>query len=236
MAVLTAAMLTALVSLVWHASNHRDGSLLRVAPVVVPVPPVVREPAVAQAAAAVPGPEIVSPAWVSATAVGSGIPPAAVRAYGSATLRIAHSDPSCRLSWTTLAGIGWVESQHGTLDHRVLGDDGRSSRPIVGPALDGSGAVARMRTPDGSWVRAVGPLQFLPSTWGRWASDGDGDGVRDPDDLDDAAFAAGRYLCAAGGDLSTGPGWSTAVLAYNHAATYVRAVYDAAVAYADRTS
>jgi hypothetical protein len=45
-----------------------------------------------------------------------------------------------------------------------------------------------------------------------------------------------RYLCADGYDLTSGPGWSAAVFAYNHARVYVDAVYAAASAYADRTS
>jgi membrane-bound lytic murein transglycosylase B len=44
------------------------------------------------------------------------------------------------------------------------------------------------------------------------------------------------HLCASGDDLSTGPGWTAAVLSYNHSDDYVRAVYDAATAYAERTS
>jgi membrane-bound lytic murein transglycosylase B len=87
----------------------------------------------------------------------------------------------------------------------------------------------------GTWQRATGPLQLLPSTWARWGSDGDGDGVADPQDLDDAAYAAARYLCASRGDLGTGRGWSTAVFSYNHSTAYVRSVHDAAQAYADRT-
>src|SRR3546814_10762281 len=84
--------------------------------------------------------------------------------------------------------------------------DGRSSRPILGPALDGRPGFAAIRsTPesatwhgDSTWDHAVGPLQFIPSTWSRWAADGDGDGASDPNDIDDAAYAAGRYLCADG--------------------------------------
>lgn len=177
----------------------------------------------------------VSAAWVARTAAAAGIPAPAVRAYGAATLREAAADPGCHLGWTTLAGIGWVESQHGTLGGARLGVDGRSSRRIDGPVLDGSGDVAAVPGSTGSWERATGPLQFLPSTWARWGSDGDGDGVADPQDLDDAAYAAARYLCASGGDLGTGPGWSAAVFSYNHSTTYVRSVYDAAQAYADRT-
>jgi len=79
----------------------------------------------------------------------------------------------------------------------------------------------------------VGPLQFLPSTWAQWGADGDGDGVTDPQDLDDAAYAAGRYLCADGGDLAEGPAWQQAVFSYNHSASYVAAVYAVALRFSD---
>jgi membrane-bound lytic murein transglycosylase B len=117
----------------------------------------------------------------------------------------------------------------------VLANDGRPDPPVFGPPLDGRRGLAAIRTRGGGWERAAGPLQFLPSTWQRWAADGDGDGVLDPQDLDDASLAAGRYLCSAGGDLETGEGWVAAVRAYNHADAYVRAVYEAASAYASRT-
>jgi hypothetical protein len=144
----------------------------------------------------------------------------AARAYARAQLA---RPQGCELGWTTLAGIGWVESQHGTLDGRTLADDGTSSTPIVGPALGGG------------LDHAYGPMQFLPSTWARWASDGDGDGTADIDDLDDAAMTAMRYLCGTGQDLATGAGWSAAVFAYNHSQDYVDQVYVAATAYAQRT-
>ena len=133
---------------------------------------------------------------------------------------------SCGLGWTTLAGIGWVESQHGTIGGRSLDAAGRPSTPILGPALDGSGPVAAIRANasssrlhgDPDWDHAVGPMQFIPSTWETWGRDGDGDGTADPQDLDDAAAAAAAYLCGTGQDLTTGPGWSAAVYAYNHSA------------------
>jgi membrane-bound lytic murein transglycosylase B len=177
----------------------------------------------------------VSPSWVSSTSVASGVPAGAVRAYGAATLREAAEDPGCHLGWTTLAGIGWVESQHGTIDGRTLLPDGRPDRPILGVELDGSGDVAAVPDASGGYQRAVGPLQFIPDTWRRWAADGDGDGRDDPQDLDDAALAAARYLCASGADLTSGTGWSDAVFSYNHSNDYVQAVYAAAKAYADRT-
>lgn len=185
------------------------------------------------------GPQRVDPQWVADTAARAGIPETAVRAYANAQL----AEPrGCDVGWTTLAGIGWVESQHGTIGGRTLGDDGRSSTPILGPALDGRRFAAIPATPettawhgDPRWDHAVGPLQFIPSTWETWGADGDGDGAADPNDLDDAAYAAVRYLCADGHDLTTGSGWADAVFSYNHAQSYVDSVYAAAQAYAART-
>jgi enoyl-CoA hydratase/carnithine racemase len=80
--------------------------------------------------------------WVARTATAAGLPAPAVRAYADAELVVRQERPSCHLSWNTLAGIGWVESQHGTIGGRTLAADGRSSTPILGPALDGSGGFA----------------------------------------------------------------------------------------------
>jgi len=206
------------------------------APLAAPPASVVRRPATSRAGArvATPLPQV-DPLWVRRTAAATGIPAPAVLAYGRATLVLAGSDPGCRLGWTTLAGIGAVESAHGTVGGRTLGPDGRSSSPVLGPALDGRGYAAVPATRasarwhgDPRWDHAVGPLQFISSTWRRWASDGDGDGAADPNDLDDAALAAGRYLCAGGQDLTTDRGWTAAVLSYNHADAYVSAVGAAA--------
>lgn len=185
----------------------------------------------------------VDPGWVAQTAAAAGIPAPALRAYADAQLRLATEQPGCHLAWNTLAGIGWVESHHGTMGGRTLAADGRSTPTILGPALDGSGALAAIRaTPestawhgDPTWDHAVGPLQFLSSTWDRWGADGDGDGTADPRDLDDAALAAGRYLCADAHDLATDSGWNAAVHSYNHDAGYVAHVAAAASDYAART-
>lgn len=202
-----------------------------------PAPGPAPSPAVPSAPAAVASAD---PGWVRRTAAAAGIPEVAVAAYARAVL---GAPRSCGLGWTTLAGVGWVESQHGTVGGRSLDAAGRPSSPIVGPALDGAGPVAAIRATasssslhgDPEWDHAVGPLQFIPSTWETWARDGDGDGAADPQDLDDAAAAAAAYLCGTGQDLATGAGWSAAVYAYNHSAAYVRGVYVAATTYADRS-
>ncbi|WP_240617384.1 lytic transglycosylase domain-containing protein [Nocardioides speluncae] len=221
---------------------------------VAPIPPSnvarlsVAEPSVAgpggvggTGGASAGGPRLVADErWARAVAAATGIPVPAMRAYGTATLRLGSEQPGCRLGWTTLAGVGRIESAHGTTDGRRLRDDGTSSPPIIGPALDGRPGFAAIRSTsasmawhgDDTWDHAVGPMQFIPSTWERWAADGDNDGTADPLDLDDAAYATGRYLCAGDRDLSTGLDWHAAILSYNHSRDYVTDVYDAAVAYA----
>jgi membrane-bound lytic murein transglycosylase B len=163
--------------------------------------------------------------------------PAGVR-LGHAAAR--EGAAACRLGWTTLAGIGGIESLHGTDKGSYLLPDGQTSQPILGPALDGTGGNAAIAaTPetvqwhgDSRWDHAVGPMQFIPSTWERWQSDGNDDGVADPSNVFDAAYAAGRYLCASGGDLRTGEGWTRAIFSYNHSDDYVRSVLNYANYYA----
>lgn len=181
------------------------------------------------------------PAWVDRMAAGvTGIPARALMAYARASLLLSAEQPACRVGWTTLAGLGRIESKHGTLGGTHLLADGRPAVPILGPALDGREGLGAIRaTPDSialdgdpSWAHAVGPMQFIPSTWHRWASDGDGDGRSDPNDIDDAAYAAARYLCAAGADLTTGKGWQRAIHSYNHSDEYTAQVLDTANRYA----
>ncbi|WP_307855907.1 lytic transglycosylase domain-containing protein [Nocardioides faecalis] len=180
-----------------------------------------------------------APEWLDATARSTGIPARALSAYAGAQLRLAEEQPGCRVGWNTLAGIGWVESGHGAADETVLGADGRSVPAVRGPALDGT-TFAAIRDTDGgaldgdtAWDRAVGPLQFIPSTWERWGADGDGDGTADPDQIDDAALAAARYLCHSG-NLSVADTWRRAVFSYNHSDDYVAAVATHANTYASR--
>ena len=169
-----------------------------------------------------------SAAWIASTAQSSGISPTAIAAYGDATLVLGHQQPSCHLGWSTLAGVGTVESANGTVGGRQLFANGLSSTPISGPALNGAGGYAAIGNGSGGWSAALGPMQFIPSTWDRWGADGDGDGYADINNIYDAALAAGRYLCADGRDLATAQGWTAAIYSYNHSADYVRQVYAAA--------
>jgi hypothetical protein len=166
-----------------------------------------------------------------------GIPGVVLDAYLHAQRRMAGMDPGCHLDWPLLAGIGKVESnqaRNGQVDAR-----GTTVEPILGPRLDGGPDTAAVADTDGgrfdgdrAWDRAVGPMQFIPSTWVRYASDGNGDGTADPDNVYDAALAAARYLCAGGGDLSQPADRARAVFSYNHSDNYVRIVLLWADAYA----
>lgn len=108
------------------------------------------------------------------------------------------------LSWLVLAGIGAVESAHGT-----------STAPGVHIGANFAGAM--------------GPMQFLAGTWAAYGVDGDGDGVRNVYDPADAIFGAANYLCASGGgDVST---LRRALWTYNHADWYVEQVLQLAARY-----
>ncbi|HWJ08737.1 MAG TPA: lytic murein transglycosylase [Nocardioides sp.] len=177
------------------------------------------------------------PTWLEATAARTQIPVRALAAYAQAHLTVAAEQPDCEVAWNTLAALGGIESQHGSIHGSVLGPDGLSRPAIRGPALDG-GAFGAVRDTDGGsldgdtrWDRAVGPLQFIPSTWETWAADANGDGVADPDQIDDAALAAGRYLCHSGA-LSDAAAWRRAVFSFNHSDTYVDDVARLADTYA----
>ncbi len=180
------------------------------------------------------------PAWIAKTAKRTGIPARAVRAYANASLALAESDPECGIGWNTLAGIGATESKHGSHDGAQLGDDGVVSPPIIGIALDGSAGVAAVPDTDygeydgdAVWDHAVGPMQFIPESWLYYGQDANGDGVADPQQIDDAALTAGVLLCHRGGDMTSDDGWSTGIGAYNGSLQYINVVAQRAEEYAD---
>jgi membrane-bound lytic murein transglycosylase B len=162
----------------------------------------------------------------------STIPRRVLESYVNATKLEAKSDPACHLQWQTLAGIGFIESDHARSGGSEKPHwDGVAKPPILGPLLDGRNGVGRIRDTDhgqldgnATWDRAVGPMQFIPSTWVRYAADGNHDGIENPQDIDDATLAAADYLCATGSDLNKPAPLIRAIHAYNHSYPYVRAV------------
>jgi membrane-bound lytic murein transglycosylase B len=115
------------------------------------------------------------------------------------------------LSWSVLAAIGKVESDHG-----------RSRLPGVRSGWNTAGAA--------------GPMQFgigagrAGNAWARYGADFDSDGHASVYDPGDAIPAAARYLCAAGGPRRL----DRAIYAYNRSWAYVAKVKTIAARYRTR--
>jgi len=179
----------------------------------------------------------IDPEWAKRTAEATGIPLLALTAYAAAAVRSAEVYPDCGLGWNTLAGIGLVESDHGSFGGSSIGPDYQVSPPIYGIVLDG-GETEHIPDSDGGAVdgisdydRAVGPMQLIPQTWASWPSDGNGDGVPDPQNIADSAIAAANHMCRAAGEMVTPEGWRAGIAAYNAGDDYLRKVADAAQQY-----
>lgn len=135
------------------------------------------------------------------------------------------------LPWQVLAGIGWVESRHG--GGRADPETGQVSPPIIGPAIDGRegfAAIPDPSSPDG-WAHAVGPMQFLSTTFDRWgvvAPDRPPGAEPDPHNAWDAIYSAAAYLCAGQRVIDD---VRAAVFRYNRSQAYVDNVLDKAAAY-----
>ncbi|MFJ9160402.1 lytic transglycosylase domain-containing protein [Streptomyces griseoviridis] len=158
----------------------------------------------------------------------AGIPATVLDAYKKAEAELAASKPGCNLPWQLLAAIGKVESGHargGQVDA-----NGRTTSAILGPQLDGNGFALIKDTDNGeydgnsSYDQAVGPMQFIPSTWAWAGRDGNGDGLKDPNNVYDAALAAGHYLCRNDWDLSAQGDLDRAILSYNNSREYLTTV------------
>ena len=74
---------------------------------------------------------------------------------------------------------------------------------------------------------AMGPMQFMPTTWETSGVDGNGDGVANVMDPEDAIPAAASYLQDGGAPQD----WYRALYSYNHADWYVKKVLAVAEAY-----
>ncbi|MGH3506011.1 MAG: lytic murein transglycosylase [Nocardioidaceae bacterium] len=166
------------------------------------------------------------------------VPLAALQSYQHAASYVSSTDPGCQLSWGIVAAIGHVESSHGRFGGSAVLANGKTVPSIVGLPLNGAGAVAAIRDTDNGrldgdkvWDRAVGPMQFIPSTWAGMGVDGDGDGVRDPNDFDDAALATALYLCSGYVDMTVLSSARAAIMRYNQSEEYVDLVLTIANAY-----
>jgi membrane-bound lytic murein transglycosylase B len=168
---------------------------------------------------------------ILATSSANGIPSSALAAYQRAETVINSADKACNLTWQLVAAIGRVESNHGRFGGNALDDQGVAQPGIYGKALNGKSNTSVIRDTDAgqldsdaAYDRAVGPMQFIPSTWSVVGVDADNDGQRNPQDIDDAALASAVYLCSGDNDLSTVTGQRAAVYRYNHSTSYVNLV------------
>ncbi len=144
------------------------------------------------------------------------------------TLAVAVAPPACHVSVSLLAAVGQVET--GDLTGLRLDAGHRAVPKIVGPVIRAAGS-RRVRDTDAgewdddsAWDHALGPMQITPAAWRQVGVDLDGDGVRDPQDIYDAAGAAMGYLCAGGRDLASAADLREAVLAYNHSGAFLASV------------
>ncbi|MFE8987313.1 lytic transglycosylase domain-containing protein [Streptomyces collinus] len=158
----------------------------------------------------------------------AGIPATVLDAYKKAETTLREAKPGCNLPWQLLAAIGRVES--GQARGGQVRADGTTIKPILGPQLDGNGFALIKDTDDGAYDgnsaydSAVGPMQFIPSTWAWAGRDGNGDGKKDPNNIYDAALAAGHYLCRNNWDLSQQDDLDRAILSYNQSREYLNLV------------
>ncbi|MEV8125634.1 lytic transglycosylase domain-containing protein [Streptomyces sp. NPDC085944] len=158
----------------------------------------------------------------------AGIPATVLDAYKKAESELRRAKPGCNLPWQLLAAIGKVES--GQARGGRVDANGTTIGRIIGPQLDGNGFALIKDTDNGvydgnsSYDNAVGPMQFIPSTWAWAGRDGNGDGKEDPNNVYDAALAAGHYLCRYDWDLSDQADLNRAILSYNNSQDYLNTV------------
>ncbi len=165
-------------------------------------------------------------ALMTAPVEGLDFPIVVLDAYYRAELTMAEDRPGCQVHWYQLAAIGRVESGHGTYRGSSVGGDGLTTGRILGPVLDGT-LFASIPDTDGGlhdgdtvWDRAVGPMQFIPSSWKLFGRDGNGDDFADPHNMYDAALAAAEHLCRAHSNLDQPDRYRQALLGYNRSVTY----------------
>jgi membrane-bound lytic murein transglycosylase B len=231
----TANLVTTSATAAGTAGHHRDV-----------LPDGTRVPTTAiQAPASVPVPGRIAPGVPNGSADAvvngastNGIPAPALTAYQRAAQIIDSADRSCHMPWELIAAIGRVESDHGQYAGNHLTAKGIAVPGIYGPELNGRNGTQAIPDTDGGlidhdkvWDRAVGPMQFIPSTWQVVKVDADGDGQRNPQDINDASLATAVYLCSGGENLSTPSGRQQAVFRYNHSQQYVDLVLRLMAAY-----
>jgi hypothetical protein len=175
--------------------------------------------------------------WRAGTDRLDDIPDAALAAYQRSAAVMKEASADSRLHWTLVAAVGRVLTDHGQRgDHRV-GARGAVRPAIVGKPLRARGGhriadtEAGLLDDDRRFDRPVGPMLLAPSDWTVAGVDGDTNGKRNPQDLDDASLAVAVLLCHTGEDLRTTKGKRVALRRINDNPQFVRSVLDVDTAY-----
>ena len=162
--------------------------------------------------------------WLRRTARRAGLPKPALRAYARAMLMSPEA--------VTSGGRRWPGS----------GGSSRSTAPSVAARWAPTAVRRRRSSARRSTVKVASPPsrpppRARPGTATRCGTTRSGrcsssrprgssgaptvtaTASADPNDIDDAAYTAARYLCADGNDLASSGGWSGSVFSYNHSST-----------------
>jgi hypothetical protein len=238
------ALISGGIALASPAGDVKSVSASEASPTIVVPGTVLTMPAVPAGAGTQGAPGLVLPAG---TAPGSstlvaldsmGIPSRALEAYRRSATLVAAADPACHIDWALLAAIGRVESDHARFGGNHLDKAGVAQPGIIGIPLDGTNGTARITDTDhGLWDRdttydrAVGPMQFIPNTWRVIGVDAAGRGVKNPQDMLDAAAATAVYLCSGHGGLTRPDDLHAAIMRYSPSDSYVQTVTAIADAY-----
>jgi len=173
--------------------------------------------------------QLLDVANATAVVLPTDIPRIYLDAYKRAAQLLARRQPLCHVDWPAIAALGRIESNHGRYAGTQVALNGDAYPRILGIPLDGTRSALVTDTDGGAldgdttFDRAVGPMQFIPSTWVRIGDDGNYDGIVDPNNIYDAALSTASYLCRAvpTGGLDADDALRTAFFSYNHSQAYV---------------
>lgn len=155
--------------------------------------------------------------WAAGLSGALDIPERALVGYANAELTLRKEAPDCHLSWVTLAGIGKASTDHGRYGGDGLDGNGVLKRSLGAVPLVGAAGEAANE-------QRSGPMQLTQAEARR--------GGGNVQDVDDAATAAGRVLCANGTDLQAGQSWWKAIASYRDSDLFRQQVLGNAQLYA----
>ena len=178
--------------------------------------------------------------WAEQRAAALEIPVTALEAYGYAARVAEVENPKCHIAWTTLAGIGQVESHHGTYRDATLFPNGdvtsadqgcasrRHQRHHAHRRQRGQTGPTASRARRGRWDRCSSFPR--PGGYTGWTPTTTASSART---TSTTPHSRRRAICVGAERISPHPrGWITALWAYNDSDVYARAVRDWATAYA----